>query len=134
MTLDEYFHKKEREEDMQIRNVEYSRTFRIREFESEKILVGAELDPTDDFGTCLMDLQARVIQAHETMKDMLEPRRSNSYRKSRMPLTRKSFLIIPTGKERSVQTVAIRKDLLPRDGRSSMRIESIQRLTSARLP
>lgn len=50
---------------MKIREVEYSRTFNLGQYESERISLKAELDETDDLKQTFIKVKAHVFQLHK---------------------------------------------------------------------
>lgn len=82
MTLERFLHKREHEKYMQVRSIEYSRTFRVAEYESERIQVAAELDQGDDLDQSLQTLKAQVMRLHENLATLEPP-------KSTIPVTQK---------------------------------------------
>jgi len=55
----------ERERDMQIRTIEVSKTFRTGDYESERIQIGADLDPNEDLDEAYMTLAGKLIHLRE---------------------------------------------------------------------
>lgn len=75
VTLEDFFKRKTEEEteEVQIKGIEYSRVFRVAEYESERIHVAADLSVGDDLDTCFKTLKGQVMKLHEELKTLEPP-------------------------------------------------------------
>lgn len=55
---------------MKIREIEYSRTFNLGQYESERISLRVELDETDDLNKAFNEVKTHVFQLHKEKRNL----------------------------------------------------------------